>query len=385
MDLEPQKFFVGLMDFFSILLPGALLTFLLKEEAINTPYLAAKIPQLGEAKGWVAFLVISYVLGHVAFLLGSWLDELYDWLRRRTLNVQVKQLVRRKKPTRWWVRWLVWLVFKRERDQAVKQVGKIKEKYLSPLQAKKTVNNFQWSKALLTIESPTSLAVIQRFEADSKFFRCFVIVLLVMLALSWRWQNEKLAIAGAILLPLAMWRYMEQRFKATNQAYWSVITLTAQKDKNTTIDKKPSKDPTLTHAGGVVYRKPWFREVRYLLVEASDNPDQWVLPKGKIEEDEDTQETAVREVHEETGAWARICGDLGRQSYSVKEKPITVHVFLMKRVARGVPSDPHRKSKWLTLADAKKLASHTETRDSLALAEQTRDLLALAEQTRQRL
>ncbi len=371
MDFEPQKFFVGLMDFFSILLPGALLTFFLKEEAIQTPYVADRISQLGEAKGWVAFLVISYVLGHVAFLLGSWLDELYEWLRRRTLNVQIKQLVRRKKPTRWWVRWLVWLVFKRERDQAVKQIGKIKETYLSPLQAKKTVNNFQWSKALLTIESPTSLAVIQRFEADSKFFRCFVIVLFVMLGLSWRWQNEKPAIAAAILLPLAMWRYMEQRFKATNQAYWSVITFTAQ-EGNITINKEPPLDPTLTHAGGVVYRKPWFRPARYLLVEASDNPDQWVLPKGKIEEDEDTQQTAVREVHEETGVWARIDGGLGRQSYSVNGKPITVQVFLMKRVARGVRSDPHRKSKWLTLEDAIKRASHAETRNALALAEQTR-------------
>ncbi len=29
MSFDPQKFFIGLMDFFSILLPGALLTFIL--------------------------------------------------------------------------------------------------------------------------------------------------------------------------------------------------------------------------------------------------------------------------------------------------------------------------------------------------------------------
>jgi hypothetical protein len=33
MNFEPQKFFIGLMDFFSILLPGALLTYLLRGEA----------------------------------------------------------------------------------------------------------------------------------------------------------------------------------------------------------------------------------------------------------------------------------------------------------------------------------------------------------------
>jgi hypothetical protein len=32
MNFEPQKFFIGLMDFFSILLPGALLTYLLMGE-----------------------------------------------------------------------------------------------------------------------------------------------------------------------------------------------------------------------------------------------------------------------------------------------------------------------------------------------------------------
>ena len=31
-NFEPQKFFIGLMDFFSILLPGALLTYLLMGE-----------------------------------------------------------------------------------------------------------------------------------------------------------------------------------------------------------------------------------------------------------------------------------------------------------------------------------------------------------------
>ncbi len=32
MNFEPQKFFIGLMDFFSILLPGALLTYRLMSE-----------------------------------------------------------------------------------------------------------------------------------------------------------------------------------------------------------------------------------------------------------------------------------------------------------------------------------------------------------------
>jgi hypothetical protein len=34
MNFEPQKFFIGLIDFFSILLPGAVLTYLTKEWVI---------------------------------------------------------------------------------------------------------------------------------------------------------------------------------------------------------------------------------------------------------------------------------------------------------------------------------------------------------------
>jgi len=40
---------------------------------------------------------------------------------------------------------------------------------LATLQAKDAMNAFQWCKALLNVESPQSLAVVQRFEADSKF------------------------------------------------------------------------------------------------------------------------------------------------------------------------------------------------------------------------
>jgi ADP-ribose pyrophosphatase YjhB (NUDIX family) len=364
MDFEPEKFFIGLMDFFSILLPGALLTFLLKVEATHLGW-AEKLPQLDGVKGWVAFLAISYVLGHFAFLLSSWLDEFYDWLRGRTQNEQIRQLARRDKPIGWWIRLPVWLVFRKERNLAVRRAGKIKSRCLSPLQAANTINNFQWCKSLLTIESPESLAVVQRFEADSKFFRCFVIVLLMLVGLAVHHQKSRWAIAGGALIPLALWRYMEQRFKATNQAYWSVINL-AQK-ASATLEKDAPDDSSLTHAGGIVCRKPWFGVPRYLLVESKDYPVEWVVPKGKIEEAEDPRETAVREVHEETGAWAHIREDLGLLTYEDKKKKeiVTVKVFLMERSARGFRDDRSRRPKWLTLAEAKKAVKHPETLEVL--------------------
>lgn len=50
MNFEPQKFFIGHMDYFSILLPGALLTWLLIREVVS-PVLGDRSAQLVGAEG----------------------------------------------------------------------------------------------------------------------------------------------------------------------------------------------------------------------------------------------------------------------------------------------------------------------------------------------
>ena len=371
MNFDPQKFFIGLMDFFSILLPGALLTWLLMGE-MGPVVLGDRYAKLDGAQAWAAFLFASYLFGHLVFLLGSWLDEFYDWARRYTLNTQIALLARRDRLLPWSARALIWLVFKGERNLAVNRAAKIKQQALGALQAKDAVNAFQWCKVLLNAESPASLAVVQRFEADSKFFRCFTVVLLLLLA-AWPWQHHW-PLAGIpvvlVLLLLALWRYMEQRHKATNQAYWSVITLTA-KDGKVVLDKTVPAAAIPTHAGGVVFRTKRGK-TQYLLVEATNDPGQWVLPKGHVEEGGSHSETAVREVHEETGVWARILGGLGDVTWSVDGSAVTTRFFLMKAIGRGLRQDKDRRHAWLAWKEAIAKASHIETRELLQAAEQRR-------------
>lgn len=369
MNFDPHKFFIGLMDFFSILLPGALLTWLLMGE-VGPVALGDRYDKLDGAQAWAAFLFASYLFGHLVFLLGSWLDEFYDWARRYTLNTQITLLARRGRLLPWPARALIWLVFKRERNLAVERASKIKRQALGPFQAQDAVNTFQWCKALLNAESPASLAVVQRFEADSKFFRCFAVVLLLLL-IAWPWQHQwplaGIPVVLALLL-LALWRYMEQRYKATNQAYWSIITLAA-KDAKIALEKSAPAAGSPTHAGGVVFRVHRGR-AEYLLVEAKDDPTQWVMPKGHVEQDERHRETAVREVYEETGIWARIVSDLRDVSWSADGAVITTRFFLMQAVGRGLRKDKDRQHKWLALKDAIARASHIETRELLQSAEQ---------------
>lgn len=70
MNFEPQKFFIGLMDFFSILLPGALLTYLLMDE-VGLALLGNRFCNLASVEVRAAFLFASYLFGYLVFLLGS--------------------------------------------------------------------------------------------------------------------------------------------------------------------------------------------------------------------------------------------------------------------------------------------------------------------------
>jgi hypothetical protein len=70
------------------------------------------------SEAWTAFLFAICIFGHVDFLLGSWLDEFYDWARRFTLNTRITLLARHGYLLPWPARALIWLVFKRERNLA---------------------------------------------------------------------------------------------------------------------------------------------------------------------------------------------------------------------------------------------------------------------------
>ena len=60
MIFDPQKLFIGLMDLFSILLLGALLTRLLMGEG-RPVVLRDRYAKLAGAEAWAAFLFVSYL------------------------------------------------------------------------------------------------------------------------------------------------------------------------------------------------------------------------------------------------------------------------------------------------------------------------------------
>ncbi len=374
MNFEPQKFFIGLVDFFSIILPGTLLTYFM--EGHVAPWLLGRdsyAKLAGTDAGVAAFLFSSYLFGHFIFLLGSWLlDAVYDQLRDTTRDRQIERLALggdlSPAPLRLLAKW--W--FKKDADRALSQAVRIKAHYLDPLGATSSVNAFQWAKARLTLEASAAMAAVQRFEADEKFFRSLVVVLAILIPWVLLTNREQFGTAAAAvpLLLLATWRYVDQRAKATNQAYWFVITAEAAREAGyrATTPKRPPRAPT--HAGGVVYRFTNEGQAEFLLVQATGDPDDWVLPKGHIEANEyqDVARTAVREVSEEAGVWGSVRSVLRDVHFEAQTESVCARFFLMEGVGESEPVDLDRRSEWLPVDAAVGRVKYEETRSLIGLA-----------------
>lgn len=206
MSSEPDKFHVGVIDFFSILLPGAVLAFHL--QWLDARAVKPLIPSPGsEAAGWAIFLVAAYILGHFIFMLGSFLDAGYDAVVQRLVPLP--------------------------NNAPLRAAIAIKTFHLQPRQLDdQTINAFQWAKCRLALAHPTALVHVQRFEADSKFFRSLVFVLLAMGISFFMAGMPELGAASALLMAASLWRYADQRFKATRQAYWYLVALESHPPKS---------------------------------------------------------------------------------------------------------------------------------------------------------
>ena len=375
MSFEPQKFFIGLIDFFSVIMPGAVLVYLGQPLFFALLGIADPAPSDGSER-WVLFLFESYLLGHVVYLIGSVLDDLiYAPIRTATEWSQITDRLASGRPlSPAWLRRLVawpWM-YGRHPDRAVMQVERLRARALGAIAADNTLNAFQWSKARLQVDLKEGLLAVQRFEADSKFFRSFVVVLVVLAVLFALNRSFAYALISLVAVIPALWRYADQRFKSTQQAYWFVIVLeSARKD----APKPPPRPDGLTHAGGVLFRIQ-DGAPQFLLVQATKDRTQWVLPKGHIEPGEHPRVTAVREVREETGALGRVVGYLDDTSFENDQGTVAVRWFLLELAEAGRKVEAEdRQAAWLSLDEARQRASFPETRDLLDKAARLHEAL----------
>jgi len=97
----------------------------------------------------------------------------------------------------------------------------------------------------------------------------------------------------------------------------------------------------------------------------------WGLPKGQVEEGESPEETALREVREETGFEGEVREPLGTVRYFYVWEGVrvrkTVHFFLMRHTG-GDPSQRDEEMEevaWFPLGEAPSVAGFDSERDLL--------------------
>ncbi|HEY6960328.1 MAG TPA: NUDIX domain-containing protein [Gaiellaceae bacterium] len=126
-------------------------------------------------------------------------------------------------------------------------------------------------------------------------------------------------------------------------------------------------------AGGVLVRRLGGRWVLAAIRPAGKEPGVWALPKGRIDPGESGEETALREVREETGAHGRSLGKLGDVRYWFNwrgERIFKVVSFFLVRYEGGrlgdVPAEFRHEVaevRWLPLEDAPRLLAYTGEKD----------------------
>ena len=135
------------------------------------------------------------------------------------------------------------------------------------------------------------------------------------------------------------------------------------------------RNATATSAGGIVVR---YAEGRPQLVVGSRRRDRdsrtWTLPKGTPDQHETMEQTALREVAEETGLQVRITGPLDSIEYTFVQSGRrihkTVHYFMMEPVGGDLERHDHEfdEVRWIDFDEAPTMLTFQTERGLVAQA-----------------
>jgi hypothetical protein len=199
--MKPGDFLLGVFDFFAILLPGVMATWLVAQ---YIPPAALRDALMFGLEGqqtpheWVlatALLLSSYTLGHFVFMIGSRLDESYDVWRRRAKS--------------------------RSRDTTYLAAKELHRKLNEELS---DVTTLKWARTYIQVRASQARIEIDRLEADQKFFRSLVVVFALFAAHFF--LREASPVAGVACIAAAVFsyrRYADQRWKMTELIYGTAV------------------------------------------------------------------------------------------------------------------------------------------------------------------
>ncbi len=195
-DMKPSDIFFGVTDFFSVLLPGCLLTWVAYQYDLYLTFGRTFSIPSSEIGQFAYFLLVSYTLGHVIFIISSKIDDwFYDRYRKKYLNLS--------------------------NDSCFENAKKLKISTVSD----EIMNTYKYSQHFIGLKNPEMLAEIKKIEADSKFFRSLIIAFLIIAILLIFYKEWLQSLFFLVSSFLSFFPYAKLRFKATQKAYELFITL----------------------------------------------------------------------------------------------------------------------------------------------------------------
>jgi 8-oxo-dGTP pyrophosphatase MutT (NUDIX family) len=133
--------------------------------------------------------------------------------------------------------------------------------------------------------------------------------------------------------------------------------------------RRPARVRNAIAAGGVVVRD---RDGKREVVLAGRHSDgTWVFPKGTPDRGEELEDTALREVEEETGLKVKILAPIGSTDYWFaapgERVHKIVHFFLMQPTGGDVSAHDHEydEVRWVPVDEARRILSFQTYRDIL--------------------
>lgn len=273
MDFKPNEFFIGLVEFITILLPGALLSFvLLMVEACHPIQKGGKLYKYAfnpetDFVFWVAFVFTSFGAGYFLNSFASGLDPLYDSVRKQygPYNEELEKSFREKhsrkegkiaglhpptpgsapaqtleefkisyanKPFRKVLAVIFKLTPKVKIDESHEQVHKILKTQDEAV--RKASNAFKWAGTVLEAHYPVISEQATRLMAASKFFRSIVILCLFIALLQLPGLIQRtLWEFNLVIMLLSFREYIVLRQKSVQKTYQSIVTLTYYQKSNT--------------------------------------------------------------------------------------------------------------------------------------------------------